>query len=212
MTPITPRLLLAAAFLGLLAGCESPTLPVITPPSTPRAATAIVQTSRADLPESSQLAAAPPKETETPPPAEKDGPPVRKPPTNRAPRRPGEPIPASFDILILGMQADMVFRDFMLSDEVRELDGQKIELTGYMNPFTENRAKESKFILLRNTECKFGRGGQADHLAEILLSEGVRTAYSVKPVTVVGTLRIVPKRGEDGNTWSIYTIENAVIK
>lgn len=112
------------------------------------------------------------------------------------------------------MKADMVFRDFMLSDEVRELDGQKIELTGYMNPFTENRAKETKFIPpARYQSVEFLAARTADHLGEILLSEGVRTAYSVQPLTVVGILRpITPKQGEDGNTWSIYTIENAALK
>lgn len=135
----------------------------------------------------------------------------KAPKADRAPRRPGEAEKITFEDLFLNMPADIVFRPFMLSDRARELDGQRVSIIGYMHGgATGNRVKE--FILLRNTECKFGPGGQADHLAQIFLRSGQTTEYNPDPFKVEGTLKIEPYQGADGNTWSIYRLEDAVIR
>jgi hypothetical protein len=140
-------------------------------------------------------------------------PPAGKRPTaDRAPRRPGEAEKISFEDLVIGMTADIVFRPFMLSDRANELDGQRVSLVGYMHGGVESSRGIKEFILLRNTECKFGPGGQADHLAQVFLRSGNTTDFDKSPVKVEGTLKIEPFQGADGNTWSIYRLEDALVK
>ena len=124
----------------------------------------------------------------------------------------------TFDDLILGMQADMVFRPWMLESETnggraKELDGKRVRLSGIMHGGVGSTEKNKDFVLLRNKECKFGPGGQADHLAKVFMKKGKTAPYTGDAtVRVEGTLRIKPSMGEDGNTWSIYELEEAELK
>ncbi len=111
----------------------------------------------------------------------------------------------SFDDIDLPMQEDMVFRPFMLTDRARELDGKRIRIHGYMLPDSKTKGIK-QFVLLKNTECKFGPGGQADHLVNVLMVDGNDAKYREDPVSVEGTLTIKPFIGPDGNTWSIYDL------
>ena len=107
------------------------------------------------------------------------------------------------DLLITVQQPDIVIRPWMFKDSTTQLDGQKIRIQGYM--LADAQLKGIKeFILLRNTECKFGPGGQADHLIRITMNEGQTAEFTDKPVAVEGVLTINPFQGPDGNTWSIY--------
>src|SRR5439155_13930326 len=80
----------------------------------------------------------------------------QRPPADRAPPRPGEAEKITFDDLNLGMQADVVFRPFMISDRVKELEGRKVSLVGYMHGGQAAQKGIKEFILLKNTQCKFG--------------------------------------------------------
>jgi hypothetical protein len=134
----------------------------------------------------------------------------QRPPADRTPSRPGESQKITFEDLNLGMQADVVYRPFMLTEQVQGLEGKKVSLVGYMHPGQAQKVTE--FILLKNTQCKFGPGGQADHLADVHLQDGQSTKFTPSPVKVEGTLKIEPFTGPDGNTWSIYRLENAQIR
>lgn len=134
------------------------------------------------------------------------------PPADRTPRRPGEAEKITFEDLNLGLQPDVVFRPFMLSDRVRELEGKRVSIVGYMHPGVATARGIREFVLLRNKECKFGPGGQADHLAQIYLRKGESIDFTPGAVKVEGTLRIEPFQGPDGNTWSIYRMEDAQIR
>ena len=99
----------------------------------------------------------------------------------------------------------MVFRPFMLTDRAKELDGKRIRISGYMLPDSKTKGIK-QFVLLKNTECKFGPGGQADHLVNVLMTAGNDAKFREDPVSVEGTLTIKPFTGPDGNTWSIYDL------
>jgi len=114
-------------------------------------------------------------------------------------------VDISFDDIKLPIQEDIVFRPFMLTDRVRELDGKRIRISGYMLPDTKTRGI-TEFVLLKNTECKFGPGGQADHLLSVKMVAGEDTRFRDDPISVEGTLTIKPFQGPDGNTWSIYDL------
>ena len=114
-------------------------------------------------------------------------------------------VDISFEDIRLPIQEDMVFRPFMLTDRARELDGKRIRISGYMLPDTKTRGI-TEFVLLKNTECKFGPGGQADHLLSVKMIPGEDTRFRDDPISVEGTLIIKPFQGPDGNTWSIYDL------
>jgi hypothetical protein len=118
----------------------------------------------------------------------------------------------TFDDLNIGMQADMAFRDFLLTERVKELDGQKVRLIGYMHGGVSQIKDLSEFVLLQNLQCKFGPGGQADHLVRVMVKPGVEASYSTGAVQVEGVLKIVPYQGPDGNTWSVYDLVGEQVK
>ena len=120
-------------------------------------------------------------------------------PTNR-------PIDISFEDVNLGMKEDMVFRDWLVSDRLNELTDKNVRIKGYMLPH-ERRTGIKRFVLLKNLECKFGPGGQADHLMDVKLQDKLTTRYHTKVVEVEGALRLRPFNGPDGNTWSIYELQ-----
>lgn len=100
----------------------------------------------------------------------------------------------------------MVFRPVMLTERAKSLDGKRIRISGYMLP--DSKSKNLKeFVLLKNTECKFGPGGQADHLLNVQLKPGTTTDFRDDAVAVEGVLKVNPFQGPDGNTWSIYDLE-----
>jgi len=136
----------------------------------------------------------------------------RRPKADRTPRKPGDPIRITFDHIILGMQADIPFRPWMMNDEVKELEGQRVSITGVMHGDVEKPRGNKRFILLRNKECKYGPGGQADHLAHVELKPGQTFDFTTDTVRVEGILKIAPETGTDGNTWSLYILQDATAK
>ncbi len=135
-----------------------------------------------------------------------------RPKADRTPRKPGEAIKITFDNIIIGMQADIPYRPWMMNEEVKELEGKRVSITGVMNGIVDKQKNLKSFVLLRNKECKYGKGGQADHLAEVKLKTGQGISFTTDTVRVEGTLRIEPFTGSDGNTWSIYVLDDAMAK
>jgi hypothetical protein len=154
----------------------------------------------------------PVEQTAAPKPLPSDLAKPKPPPADRAPVRPGDAEKITFDDLNLGMQADIVFRDFMVSDRVKDLDGKRISIVGYMHGGQAAQRGIKEFVLLKNTQCKFGPGGQADHLANVILRADTSTGFTPSPIKVEGTLKLEPFQGPDGNTWSIYQLEDAQIR
>jgi hypothetical protein len=137
----------------------------------------------------------------------------KPPPADRTPRRPGEAEKITFEDLNLGMPADVVFRPFMLSgSRAEELADTRVSIIGYMHAGQEAQRGITKFILLKNTQCKFGPGGQADHLCDVRLRDGDTTSFTTSPIKIEGTLRIDPFQGQDGNTWSVFRLDDAQIR
>ena len=136
----------------------------------------------------------------------------QRPRADRTPTRPGDAEKITFDDLNLGMPADVVYREFMLSDRVKELSGKRVSIVGYMHGAPLSSKKIDSFVLLKNTQCKFGPGGQADHLTRVFLREGNQTNYTNEDLTIEGTLRVEPFSGPDDNTWAIYRLDDALVR
>lgn len=113
----------------------------------------------------------------------------------------------SFDDLKLDIKADIVFKRSMLTDKAKSLDGKKVNIKGVMLGSTQSLKGIEKFILIRNYQCKFGRGGQMHHNIRIDLQDGVTASYTTRVIEVEGELSIDPWEGPDGKTWSIYYLK-----
>ena len=142
--------------------------------------------------------------------AEVNRPPVRQ--VSRRPTAPGEPLEISFEDLVIGMQADVVFRPWMMTDRAKEVEGQTVRLVGYMHAGVNKDKHIKELVLLRNLECKFGPGGQADHLVMVKFKPGVEATFTKNAVEIQGILKVNPYLGADGNTWSIYDLEGSAFK
>jgi hypothetical protein len=117
----------------------------------------------------------------------------------------GEIVDISFEDIRLNMQPDIVFRPLMLTDRAKELEGRRIRISGFMLADAQTRGIK-QFVLLKNTECKFGPGGQADHLINVMMNDDQTTFFRREAVHVEGVLKINPYTGPDGNTWSIFDL------
>lgn len=116
----------------------------------------------------------------------------------------------TFDDLDLMMEPDTLFQEWMLTQRVRDLDGQRVRISGFMLPgFTNTKIRQ--FILLREKECPYGVGGQAHHVIAVTLQQASAT-YSTKAQTVEGVLSIQPFTGYNGKTWSLYALNDATLE
>lgn len=124
---------------------------------------------------------------------------------------PPEPaiLAITFDDLDVKMEPDTLFEEWMLTQRVRDLDGQRVRISGFMLPGFAN-VKIRQFILLREKECPYGVGGQAHHVIAVTLQQASAT-YSTEAQTVEGVLSIQPFTGYNGNTWSLYAIDDATL-
>lgn len=137
-----------------------------------------------------------------------NGPPALQPTSHQ-----GEVVDISFDDLNLQMQENMVFRDFLLEakPETKALDGKRIRISGFMYGGVQKTEGITDFVLLKNTQCKYGPGGQADHLLIVKLMPGETAKFTADEFFVEGVLRIAPTSGPGDFTWSMYDLVEAVV-
>lgn len=115
------------------------------------------------------------------------------------------------DLELKKMEPDDIFRLAHLEDDVKKLIGGKVRISGVIHAGTLMSNKNIKeFVMIINSECKFGRGGTAWHNIRVQLKDGPPLKYTTKPVTVEGDLKlsVFEGVGEDGKpaTWSIYVL------
>lgn len=120
------------------------------------------------------------------------------------PRGAGRAISITFDDLQLEMKEDSVFDPGLLTPRVKQLDGQRVRLRGFIYPSVFQQTGITRFPLVKNTQCKFGPGGVAHHIIVVDLQPGVSTSFTVRPIAVEGVLTVRPWTGPDGMTWTIY--------
>jgi hypothetical protein len=111
----------------------------------------------------------------------------------------------TFADLELPMKEDSKFRPEMLTQRVVDLQNQRVKLRGFIFPMFGS--KISKFPLLKNTDCPFGEGGIAHHVVFVRMAEGKTVLYKEKMFTVEGVLTIDLFHGDNGDTWSVYTLQ-----
>jgi hypothetical protein len=113
-------------------------------------------------------------------------------------------VPITFDDLKLEMEKDTVYDSTLLTERVKELDGRRVRIRGFLYPGVFQQTGITQFPLIKNTQCKFGPGGQAHHIVLVELKHGLTTSFTVRPIAVEGVLTLQPWTGPDGNTWALY--------
>ena len=132
---------------------------------------------------------------------------------DRAAARPLRPVrqgalnDITFDDLELDMPLKTLFDRSMLTPRAAALDNQLVRLRGFIfagGVFQQSGIKN--FLLVKNTECKFGPDGLAYCVIQVELDAGVTTRFTTYPVTVEGTLSVRPFN-DSGFTWSVYHLQ-----
>lgn len=95
---------------------------------------------------------------------------------------------------------------------VKELDGKKIAIKGFMLPYRNNGESVTEFILLRNQGlCCFGMVPRMNEWVHVTMAEGKGAPYAVDlPITVFGTLS-VGEVYEKNVLMSLYRMEGTAV-
>ncbi len=98
----------------------------------------------------------------------------------------------NFDDLKFEIEKDHPFAAEMLTDDVKNLEGQKVKLRGYILPSTLFKETNiDQFVLVRdNQECCFGPGAALFDCVIIEMLPGKTTDFVTRPVTVEGRFKI----------------------
>ena len=98
----------------------------------------------------------------------------------------------NFDDLAFDIEKDAKFKPGLLTDEIKKLDGVKVQLRGYILPSTLFKETNiDQFVLVRdNQECCFGPGAALFDCVIVEMVPGKTTDFVTRPVTVEGKFKI----------------------
>ena len=117
---------------------------------------------------------------------------------------------ASFDYEVaMDTPEEAVARRWQMPDVIRRLDGQRVEIEGYMLPLDFERGRVQSFYLNRDTNaCCFGIIPPVNQVIRVHLPDkkGVPN-YSNIPIIVTGKFRVTESAGEFGFVTSIFRID-----
>jgi hypothetical protein len=201
-----PPYFVAYALVLVLCVCGS-ACQVRVPASTSGTVTTSATTSVADFPSATALDDSSPQDSVTPATTVAQDPEIQTAPAEEQPpprRGNDQAILITFDDLKLEMEKDTVYDPAMLTERVKELDGRRVRIRGFIFPSVFQMTGITSFPLIKNLECKFGPGGQAHHIVLVEMKPGLSTDFTVRPIAVEGVLAVKPWTGPDNNTWALY--------
>ncbi|WP_197529652.1 DUF3299 domain-containing protein [Botrimarina mediterranea] len=143
-------------------------------------------------------------------------PPVATPPIAKE-SSPQEPAPAriedrTFDDIKFDIEPDAPFDRSMLTEEVRQLDGERIRIRGYILP-TSQASGIKNFVLVRdNQECCFGPGAALYDCILVTMQGDKSAEFSVRPVAVEGKFKVEEFYGPDDKPLAIYRLDGEAVK
>jgi hypothetical protein len=125
---------------------------------------------------------------------------------NDAPVDLTEILDLSFDNLKFDIEKGADFKESMLTDELKKLDGRQIRIRGFIRPgFKQSGIKA--FVLVRdNQECCFGPGAALYDCVMVKMAEDQSVEFTVRPITVVGTMQLKKYIGKDKKVWAIFRL------
>jgi len=119
-----------------------------------------------------------------------------------------KPADISFDDLKIDIDPASRFESSMLTDDIEQLDGQLVRIRGYMWP-SFKRTGIKAFVLLLNTQCKYGSAKDPIWCnIRVTMDEGETASYSTRPMTLEGRLHVDLVKGDKYDI-SLYKMEDA---
>ena len=123
------------------------------------------------------------------------------------PSKPLALVDQTFDDIKFDIEPDGDFERSMLTDEIRELDGRRIRIRGYILPTAQKRGIR-EFVLVRdNQECCFGPGAALYDCILVTMEPGATTEFTVRPIAVEGEFRVEEFYGPDERPLAIYQLK-----
>ncbi len=118
----------------------------------------------------------------------------------------------TFDDIIFDIEPDAYYEESMLTDAIRDLDGKRIRIRGYILP-TARRTGLKQFVLVRdNQECCFGPGAALYDCILVEMIEGESATFSIRPVAVEGRFTLSTFEGPDGVPLAIYHLDGESVR
>lgn len=103
----------------------------------------------------------------------------------------------TFDDITFDIEPDSPFDRAMLPGTIRDLDGERMRIRGYILPTAQSRGIK-QFVLVRdNQECCFGPGAALYDCILVTMEPGETTEFSVRPIAVEGTFTVDEFYGPD---------------
>lgn len=123
----------------------------------------------------------------------------------------GRLLDKTFDDLKFDIEPGDPYKDGMLTESIEEMLGKRIRIRGYIFPTARKRLRQ--FVLVRdNQECCFGPGAALYDCILVDMQPGEVAEFSVRPVTVEGTLTIDEVLGPDGAHLAIYHLDGESVR
>ena len=104
--------------------------------------------------------------------------------------------------------------DTEIPDEVKQIDGKKVAITGFMLPIDVDKGKVKRFLLLKSTmSCCFGVAPRINEVIYVESSkkEKIQTVMDM-PITVFGKLSVGQQFREDLMLMGVYQLELDEVK
>lgn len=117
----------------------------------------------------------------------------------------------TFDHIKFDIPEEEAYSSTMLTEQIRQLDGQQVKLRGYIRPSFKQRDLKNFIFVRDDKECCFGPGAALFDCVVVKLAKDTATDYTVRPVAVTGQFVLKEYKGPDGNVWAIYRMKNAEV-
>ena len=104
--------------------------------------------------------------------------------------------------------------DAEIPDEVKQIDGKKVAITGFMLPIDVDKGKVKRFLLLKSTmSCCFGVAPRINEVIYVESSkkEKIQTVMDM-PITVFGKLAVGQQFRQDLMLMGVYQLELDEVK
>lgn len=135
---------------------------------------------------------------------------------NKSFNKEGDALRVTYDdidlLKVLNMEPVTAKAPELMPDWLKNLDGKKIRIRGFMKPPYRTRGNPGFWMGRDNAVCCFGREPKLYDLFPVVLKKGTTTHYIAnRPFDVVGTFQIKPWILDDGRIVRIYRIINAKV-
>lgn len=135
-----------------------------------------------------------------------------KSPTSARAAGPESAQEVTFDDIKFDMEKGGEFKRTFLTDKIRELDGKRIRIHGYILPTFKQKGITQLVLVRDNMECCFGPGAALYDCIMVEMVEGRSVEFTTRPVAAEGVFTVEERKGFDGEIVAIYHLDGYGVK